>query len=128
MANKSGKGGTCTLNAVPLILAGWDINKKANLPDATDSGTAADYEAHVVGRKGGEFTLRGWINHEANQPAILEPGTVLSTINLTTDGTLKYVIASATVMSCRDGVKIDTGETCDWEATVKINGAWTPLA
>lgn len=127
MANKSGKAGTCTVAASPIKIADWEFNGKASTPDATDSGTAADYEAHVVGRKSGGFTLSGYVDHAAPQPAVLAAGTVIATINLTTDGTLKYVIASATVESIRTGVKISTGETVDWQATCKINGAWTEI-
>lgn len=128
MANKSGKAGTCTVAASPVKIADWEFNAKANLPDATDSGTAAGVESHVVGRTGASFTLSGYVDHAAAQPTTLAAGTVISTINLTTDGTLKYIIGSATVESVRTGCKISTGETVDWQVTVKVNGAWTDLA
>lgn len=128
MANKSGKAGTMTVGGSPVKIADWEFNGKANLPDATDSGSAAGFEEHVIGRKSGTFTVSGYVDHAAAQPATLAAGAALATVNLTTDGTLKYVIASASVESIRTGVKISTGETVDWQATCKVNGAWTELA
>lgn len=128
MANKSGKGGTVLVNSVAVTVADWEFNGKADLPDATDSGTTAGYKSHVVGRKEATVTLRGYVDHTELQPTDLAAGTVLSTVHLTTDGTVKYVIGSATVESIRVGVKIGTGETVDWEATCKVNGSWTELA
>jgi len=128
VANISGKSGTCTVAASPVKIADWEWNEETDLPDATDSGTAASKKAHVIGRSSAQFTLRGFVDTAAPQPTTLASGTAISTINLTLDGTVKYVVASATVKSMRVGVKIGTGETVDWEATCVVNGTWTALA
>lgn len=129
MSAKSGKDGSCTINAVSCSITDWEFNPKANLVDCTDSGTTADYEAHLVGRKSGSFNLKGHVDLTGTpQLTTLAVGTVLSTINLIANGTKKYAIASATVETLRATTPIASGDPVGFDVTVKVNGAWTEFA
>lgn len=128
MAAKNGKDGTALIGATPLLIGEWRVNAKANTSDSTDSGTAGGATDHTVGRKEADITLSAPLDHTTPQNVTLAAGTIISNLNLTTDGTKKYVFASATVTEIETNVQISTGETVAWRATLKSKGAWTEFA
>lgn len=124
----SGKAGTCTINSVAVKISGWSFDGSQRISDATDSGTAANFTAHTIGRRSGRFRISGWVQTDDLPNAKLTLGTALSTVHLTIDGSAKYIIPSATCLSIRVNAPIGSGDTVSFEAECEVNGTYTELA
>ena len=128
MATMSGKGGLFKISTVTFHVRSWDARVNADLPDATDSATAAGWKSHVVGRKSVVIRLSGWVDSADLPDAKIQAGTVLSTVSLTLgNGTTAVSAASASVMSLSYGAPIGSGDTCPFEAEILVNGAFGSL-
>jgi hypothetical protein len=128
MAKISGKGGTMTINSTPFKIAEWELSEEVNTPNVTDSGTTDPYTEFVAGRRQASFSCQGFVDTAAVPNSTVLPGTTISTVHLTVNGTIKYIVPTAIVQSLQVGTPIGSGEAVRFSCRAVVSGSYTTLA
>lgn len=128
MAALNAKAGTMLINTIAFLVRDWSFDANVNISDSTNSGSTANFTEHTIGRRSARFRGTGYVQTDDLPNAKLTLGTSISTTHLTLNGTLKYVIPTATVVSLRVSAPIGPGETVPFEFEAVVNGSYTELA